>query len=269
MSLKTPLSSILRQSLPTPSSSTTRTSTHLISRSVSTRSRTPHDPDHSASARIYTPRKSYLYQSYTHLLNSNQVVLLFQPNNLDSKELAGIRKAIKGVPLPRTSVSSPSSQSPSPSPTQSGAQEDSPAAATLTLTRTGLLSSVSRTLQPQLLPLLNGPTALITIPSLSPPYIQRILAAVHKSLKFRSPASPSVEGQTSTSSRLILLGGLVEGTKILSAQEIMELLQLPDLDTLRGQLVGMLEMPARQLVGVTQMAGGGVGWLGLLWGWRR
>jgi large subunit ribosomal protein L10 len=176
--------------------------------------------------------------------------------------LAKIRRAIKGVPVTKgmledvqEQAGEPSEVSPPP-PTEESLE---PIKATFTIARTGLLSAVVRsgnTPTASLSPLLSGPVALLTTPSLSPPYLKSLFAAMNKSLGYRPP--PSTSASTPTSSRLILLGALLEGNKVLSASEITSLVaSTPELSTLRAQLVGLLEMPGRSLLGVTQMAGGG------------
>lgn len=200
-----------------------------------TSSKLPSSPE--APARVYTDRKTFLYSAYTHLLDNSQLLLLFQPNNLTTAELGKIKRAIAGVPVP---------------------QDAQPA--TLTVTRTGVLSALARAravTQPDasLLPLLSGPTALLTCPSLSPLYLRSVITAINKSLSYRpAPATPS---SLPVSPRLILLGGVMEKTRLVSAQEIMEIGQLPELDTLRSQLVGLLEMPGRQVIGLLSQASGG------------
>lgn len=251
-----------RRAIINPSSSngsTSSSTTINTRRNVSTRSRTPHDPDSTASARIYTPRKEFLYRSYLDLLDKNQAVILFQPNNLSSAELGKIRRAVKSVPVTKN-------MSEQYEATEGEEDVTTQVAATFTVARTGLLSSVIRSLPPssisagttsQLASLLSGPVALLTVPTLSPPYLKSLFASMNKSLAFRPPTiNPA--GTHPTSSRLVLLGALLEKTTLLSAPEVVQLVQtVPELDQLRAQLVGLLEMPARQLLGVSQQAGGG------------
>lgn len=56
-----------------------------------------------------------------------------------------------------------------------------------------------------------------------------------------------------------LVAGIMEYGRVMSPEEIMEVGKLPELDTLRAQLVGLLENPGRNLVGLLgQAAGGGL-----------
>jgi large subunit ribosomal protein L10 len=52
---------------------------------------------------------------------------------------------------------------------------------------------------------------------------------------------------------LQIVGGLLEG-KLLTAEQVKDLASLPSLDELRAQIIGMIQGPARNLVGV--VAGG-------------
>jgi large subunit ribosomal protein L10 len=54
-----------------------------------------------------------------------------------------------------------------------------------------------------------------------------------------------------TSDRMVVRGGLM-GDQIFSAEEITALADLPPLDVLRAQLLGLLDAPAANLVGVIQ-----------------
>jgi large subunit ribosomal protein L10 len=56
---------------------------------------------------------------------------------------------------------------------------------------------------------------------------------------------------------LKLMFGYLEGGKIVQPKEVGDIGKLPDLDGLRSQLVGLLEMRGRELVGVLGQAGGG------------
>lgn len=56
---------------------------------------------------------------------------------------------------------------------------------------------------------------------------------------------------------MMLLGGVLERNKYLSAQEIVGATQIPEKSQLYGQLVGLLEMPGAQLAGLLGQAGGG------------
>jgi large subunit ribosomal protein L10 len=200
-----------------------------------------------APARIFTDRKAFLYSYYTHLLRRSEVVLLFQHANLSVSESNALRSAIAAIPVP--APASPEAEA-----------EAKAEAARLTIARTGLLAPVVRAVQPEGAKLsahLEGQTALITCPSLSPKYVSSILAAIDrvmkKAKKDEDPKSKTPVKQPA----FTLTAGVLEGNRLLTPEAVREVAKLPELDVLRAQLVGLLETPGRQLVGVLTQAGGG------------
>jgi large subunit ribosomal protein L10 len=120
--------------------------------------------------RIYTERKAFLYDYYTHLMQRSQLVLLFKHENLTVPTSGQLRAAIAKIPVPR----------PASVPAEQKLEK-----ATLTVTRTGILAPVVRAVRPNadFSPLLDGPTAVITCPSLSPKYVKAMLGAVERVMK--------------------------------------------------------------------------------------
>jgi len=191
------------------------------------------------SERVYTDRKTYLYDYYTHLLRTSQLVLLFQHDNLSVSDLQKIRQGMaKIVPPP-----SKSSESDAPTPR-----------ASLTILRTGILSALTRH-QSIPFPKLKGQTALLTSPTLSPKYMSQILTSINRTIKKNQ--REGTKDQLVKQPELKLLFGYMEGRQLLEVGDVDKLGKLPDLDGLRSQLVGLLEMRGRELVGVLGQAGGG------------
>ena len=60
-----------------------------------------------------------------------------------------------------------------------------------------------------------------------------------------------------TNEKLVILGGAL-GTQTLNADGVRALAELPSLDTLRAQLLGLLAAPATRLAGVLAAPGGGL-----------
>ncbi len=81
-------------------------------------------------------------------------------------------------------------------------------------------------------PLLKGPTALAW--SADPVAVAKVIVEFAK-----------------TNDKLVLLGGSL-GSQVLSADGVKALAELPSLDTLRAQLVGLISTPATRIAGVTQ-----------------
>lgn len=193
-----------------------------------------------APARIYTDRKAILYQSYAHILDHSPAILLFQPNNLTMAELGAIRRALAAIP-------------------STSSAEDAPA--TLLTVRTGILSAVTsaRPQSPSLAPLLSGPLALVHCPHFSPARIGHILAAINKALGSRVAAAPSAADGAPypVNARMMLLGGIFDAHTVVSAVHVAQIAKLPEMSTLRAQLVGLLGSAGAGLVGTLQSAAGG------------
>ncbi|NVN09959.1 MULTISPECIES: 50S ribosomal protein L10 [Nguyenibacter] len=85
-------------------------------------------------------------------------------------------------------------------------------------------------------PLLKGPTALSW--SVDPVAVAKVLVEFAK-----------------TNEKLVLLGGAL-GTQTLNVDGVKALAELPSLDTLRAQLVGLISTPATRIAGVLQAPGG-------------
>jgi large subunit ribosomal protein L10 len=130
--------------------------------------------------------------------------------------------------------------------------------AQLTILRTGILSALTRG-QPEdvsLRPYLNGPTALITCPSLSPAYLSKLLSAINRSVSSSKKDVPAT-GPAPKQPEMKLVAGILEGGRLVGGKEIERVKELPELDILRAQVVGMLEGQGRSLVGLLSQAGGG------------
>lgn len=194
-----------------------------------------------APPRIYTDRKAILYQSYAHILDHSPAILLFQPNNLTMAELGAIRRAIASIPSPTSPASADAS-------------------ATLLTVRTGILSAVTsaRPQTPSLASLLSGPLALVHCPHFSPAQIGKILAAINKALGSRPPSAAAADGASyPVNARMMLLGGIFDAQTVVSAAQVAQIAKLPEMSTLRAQLVGLLGSAGGGLVGTLRSAAGG------------
>lgn len=193
------------------------------------------------SQRKYPARKSFLHAQYMRLLESSQFVLVLQPNNLSVAEAAKLRADLAAVPLPEG--------------------VDASERARLTVVRTGVLrpalrqlvgSNESQASLARLESILSGPLAMLTSPSLSPDYVSKLLAVVDR-------AMGNVVGrgaQPAVNPRLVPLAAIVEGNRLVDIPALREVGKLPDLQTLRAQLVGLLSSPASQLASILSMASG-------------
>ncbi|KAG6874383.1 hypothetical protein C0995_015119 [Termitomyces sp. Mi166 len=121
-----------------------------------------------------------------------------------------------------------------------------------------------------------GNFAILLLPSFHPPQLNAVLRALERSVPMRPPktpeeiekeeqeknADPESPGRRMKRQRRVLypqlklVGALVEG-RVFLPQGIKDVSQLPTLDTLRAQIVGLLSAPGMQLAGVLSQAGGG------------
>lgn len=205
----------------------------------------------SKPGRVYPERKAFLFKYYEHLLQRSQLVLLFKHENLTVAQSTQIRHAIQKVPVPAL-----------PAAVAAAAEGSEPApaeGAVMTITRTGLLAPVVRGVQiggAAFESHLQGPTALITCPTISPRYVKQVLAAIDTTIK-KNTKKAEKKDEVIKNPQFTLVAGVLEGNRLMDPKQIKDVAQLPELDQLRAQLLGLLEMPGRQLLGVLNQAGGG------------
>ncbi|WWC89773.1 uncharacterized protein L201_004699 [Kwoniella dendrophila CBS 6074] len=227
------------------SSSTSSIPPHITTKSSSTPP--PKDPN-----RIYTARKTFLWNYYTHLISKSDLILVFDHSNLTSSEWSKIRRSISSIPLPSKSFDPNSVLE---------EEEGKPKIeliepASLNVVRTGVLSSLLSSSKNNLLvESLNGQRALLTCSNLSPTYLNKILNSINKSIKSLKRENTKDEKQPS----LKLISALLEGKKLLNNEkDILEFSKkTPELDVLRSQLIGLLESSSRQTIGILSQAAGG------------
>lgn len=205
------------------------------------------------AVRQYPARKAFLYSQYQRLLEDSKFMLLVQPNNLSVAEFSKLRADLAAVPLP--------------------ADVPSSSRARFTVVRSGIMRPALRNLfgKPKkrssksssadvvssLEPVLSGPLAMLTSPSLSPAYVSRLLAVIDKALGNTGRAPAAGAKSVTTNPRMVPLAAVVEGNKLMDVPALRSVGQLPDLQTLRAQIVGLLSQPAGQLASVLSMASGG------------
>ncbi|KAF9535734.1 hypothetical protein CPB83DRAFT_842243 [Crepidotus variabilis] len=121
-----------------------------------------------------------------------------------------------------------------------------------------------------------GSFAVLSLPSFHPPQLHAILKAMDRGVPPRPPkteadikaeraqknADPAQPGRRMKRQRqdrlpeLKLMGAIIEN-KVLLAEGVKNVSNLPTLDTLRAQIVGLLSAPASQIAMVLGQAGGG------------
>jgi ribosomal protein L10 len=216
------------------------------------------------SKRTLPLRKDYLVAQYTHILTQNKVVVFLRPGDFSVAELTRLRVELAGLAA-SSDRSSSSSSSVIPSPI-------------FTFLRPGLVPPVFKTIphMPSQAVLAHlkqhkGNLCLLTLPSLDPPMLKAALKAVKKLSDTPNPrklaaasgaggAAGKKPAQTAAKAaaeqRLTVVSAIVEGKEV-APVELGNLANLPSLQDILGQLVGLLETPARQILGLSQQAAGG------------
>ena len=204
--------------------------------------------------RVYTERKQFLFGYYSYLLSRSPLFLLYEHENLATTEMDRLRNLIKKIPVPSSASPLSFLTSTTLPPDEQTPQLVPPVGerALVTVARTGLFAALARSNQDAALlePWLIGQRAIITCPTLSPPYLAQLFQAIDKTIK-GSPKATNAKPP-----KLKLIVGIIEG-RLMPATQVQEIAKLPDVGVLRSQLVGMLEGNGRNLLGALSQAGGG------------
>ncbi|RPD64625.1 hypothetical protein L226DRAFT_498060 [Lentinus tigrinus ALCF2SS1-7] len=228
--------------------------------------------------RIYSERKTYLYNQYTRLLESTSTapLLLFEHVDFSANRLIKLRADITAAVTKHaktTSLTAPSPTTPPPPPV------DQP---TFTILRTSVFGVALREkdqfdheMRKKLAKTITGSLAVLSFPSLDPPQLKAVLRALARAVPPRQPKTQQqiddekkaaeaafVPGRRPKRQRptpvpdLKLLGAIIEG-RLLMTEGVQSVAELPTLDALRAQIVGLLSAPAAQLSMVLSEASGG------------
>ncbi|EJD53698.1 hypothetical protein AURDEDRAFT_110474 [Auricularia subglabra TFB-10046 SS5] len=119
-----------------------------------------------------------------------------------------------------------------------------------------------------------GSFAVLKLPSLNPPRLTAVLRSIDRFAAANKPAEASAakggkkaDDDMGTPGRrpkrvrkrpgpkLAVLGAVIEG-RVFQGPDLVSLSRLPDLDSMRAQLVGLLSTPASRIVGLLSEAGG-------------
>ncbi|CDO73407.1 hypothetical protein BN946_scf185013.g41 [Trametes cinnabarina] len=233
--------------------------------------------------RRYGERKTYLYNQYTRLLQASfdRPLLLFQHSDFSANRLIQLRADIADAVAKHaktTAVATPSLAAPGPTPVSSFAPEELP---TFTVLRTSLFGVVLRemsqfddSIRREIAKTVTGSLAVLSFPQLNPPQLKAVLRVLARSIPPREPKTQAqideekkaaeaafVPGRRPKRQRptpipdLKLLGALIEG-RLFKAEGVQSVAELPTLDGLRAQIVGLLSAPAMQLSMVLNEASG-------------
>ncbi|KAH9854275.1 hypothetical protein C2E23DRAFT_817967 [Lenzites betulinus] len=231
--------------------------------------------------RKYSERKTYLYNQYTRLLQSSlsRPLVLFEHTDFSATRLIQLRAEIAAAVTKHAKTLAPSLSSQTPAPAT--LPEDG--IPTLTILRTSLFGVALRDLadgldtrtRRQLAKAVPGTLAALSFPALNPPQLKAVLRVLARSVPPRKPKTQQelddakkaaeaafVPGRRPKRQRptpvpdLKLLGALIEG-RLFKTEGVQSVAELPTLDGLRAQIVGLLSAPASQLAMVLGEASGG------------
>ena len=199
----------------------------------------------------FSERKTFLFNKYQRMMRENELVVLFHAENLNVKLLSEIRRQVSHIKVPEADLARLEALN-------HGAPWTWPASA-FTMARTGLLRPVcsrdtAESIQ-ALEPYLHGQMAMLTCPVLSPEYVGKVLRAIERPV---TAAANDVEPKPHKKAPLLRpLVAVAERARVIDAKSLPAFTQLPNLATLRAQLVGLLSAPGTQLAGILSQAGGG------------
>ncbi|KAI0334010.1 hypothetical protein GY45DRAFT_1318872 [Cubamyces sp. BRFM 1775] len=225
--------------------------------------------------RRYSERKTYLYNQYIRLLQSSfdRPLILFEHTDFSANRLIQLRAEIAEAVTKHAKV--PSLATPSPAPL---APEEYP---TFTILRTSLfgvalrdLSQFDENVRRELAKSIQSTLAVLSFPTLNPPQLKAVLRVLARSVPPRQPKTEAqiaeekkaeeaafIPGRRPKRQRptpipdLKLLGAFIEG-RLFKAEGVQSVAELPTLDGLRAQIVGLLSAPAAQLSMVLNEASG-------------
>ncbi|THV06512.1 hypothetical protein K435DRAFT_743593 [Dendrothele bispora CBS 962.96] len=223
--------------------------------------------------RVFHDKKLFQYTWYTRILNTTHAapLIFLHHDEFSANRLKKLRKDIRTAALKfDPELKKDANAEPLPEPT-------------LTVVRTGIFGAALRDFPDvnleQVDVMINdlpGGYAVLSLPILDPPYLNAVLRAMDRSVPLRPPktpeeiakeieeknADPDQPGRRVKRQRktlvpdLKVMGALIEG-KVLLPDRMREVSKLPNLDTLRAQIVGLLSSPASQLAAVLSEASGG------------
>ncbi|KIJ53584.1 hypothetical protein M422DRAFT_25428 [Sphaerobolus stellatus SS14] len=211
-------------------------------------------------------------------------MILLNLNNFDVKQFIKLRREIAAI-KPAAKPKAPSLQLlPAP---KAPEEEQTPEPLKLQVVNTSFLGvamrdhldipiSQKRAFAKLVTP---GPLAVLTLPSLDPPQLSALIRVLQRAVPPKKPPPTAAEKKAAEDAakkaeidnptpgrrvrrpkpdlppELEIRGALIEG-RLFMRQKLDEVAKLPNLDTLRAQILGLISSPAAQIVGVLNSAGG-------------
>lgn len=226
------------------------------------------------SPRVFKDKKAFQYNWYSRILQSSTTspLFVFHHNDFTANRLNKLRADIYFA----SQKVQPTLSAPLPT-------LPSPVHPTFTIVRTSIFGAALRDLPginlAQVEKMINnqsGPFAVLSFPTLHPPQLNAVLRALARSIPPKPPrteeeiketlaakkADPVQPGRRMKRQRearipeLKLMGAIIEN-RVLLTDDVQNMSNLPTLDTLHAQIVGLLNAPAAQLTMILGEAGGG------------
>ena len=226
-------------------------------------------------------RKQFLFEQYRQVLSQTPVVVFLKPGDFTVAEITRLRVDLSLI----NSSSSASTSLPSAEEINDAAQYRTSSRPRLMFLRPGLLrpvfetiphipsSTVLKALQEE-----GGSIAILTMDSLHPPTLKAALAAVKKLSsspnvrklqaaaaaasasgakggKAASLSAKPAAGANAAEERIPVISAVIENRE-LDAAALKSIADLPSMDEILGQLVGLIELPARSVISMASRAGG-------------
>lgn len=231
--------------------------------------------------RRFNEKKTFLYNKYSRLIKQSGTspIIFFQHSDFSIPRLITLRREIAAAALKHVTTP-PSLASPTPVPVP--AEPPQPELPKFMFVNSAILGVVLReqapkdsTIAREIAEMVEGPICILTLPELNPPQLNAVLRIMSRLIPPRKPKTPE-EIETARKELektfvpgrgvrkfnpdpipdLKVLGALIEG-RVFKAAGVQDVAKLPNLDTLRAQVVGLLSAPATQLAGVLSQASGG------------
>ncbi|KAJ7492250.1 hypothetical protein FB451DRAFT_1360947 [Mycena latifolia] len=227
--------------------------------------------------RHFTGKKAFQYNWYTRILNSSSTspLIFLYHNDFTSQKLIKLRRDISAASKP----SKPTLSAASPA----GAPVEPAEEPLLTVIRSSIFGAALRDFPTvenadvmRMTDGVSGALAVLSLPVLDPPQLKSILRTFDRNVPPRKPkteaelkkeldeknADPANPGRRLKRMKQVVdpelrvLGVLLDG-QILLPDRVKDLAELPTLQTLREQLVGLLSSPGTQLAMTLSEAAGG------------
>lgn len=224
--------------------------------------------------RVFPPKKTYQYNVYRKILDQsvNSPLIFLQYSDFTATRLVKLRQDL--VAASNRVVVPPSLDSLTPS---------TPPPPLLTVVRTSIFGATLRTYPgidlkeaEKIADVVSGPTAVLMLPTFNPPQLNAVLRTLDRSVPPRKKLTPEelakIEAEKNADPanpgkrlkkirkmdppELVVVGALIEG-QMFFPEGMKAMAQMPTIETLRAQIVGLLSAPATQLAMVLSEASGG------------